>query len=108
MIGGKTSFTCQSVSGTSPFQISWYKDGNELQDSSGTRIRNLEDSSVLLIDSIKSSHSGNYTCRISNRHGYDSYTAELIVEGMLFPIQLPLILVVMFHLNIFIRSTKLD
>ena len=62
-------------------QIAWIKDGNELRDSSETRIRNLEDSSVLHIDSIKSSHSGNYTCRISNRYGHDSYTAELIVEG---------------------------
>uniref|UniRef100_T1K1W5 Uncharacterized protein n=1 Tax=Tetranychus urticae TaxID=32264 RepID=T1K1W5_TETUR len=81
VIGSKTSFFCQSLSGTPPLQIFWIKDGNELRDSTETRIRNLEDSSVLHIDSIKSSHSGNYTCRISNRYGHDSYTAELIVEG---------------------------
>ncbi|XP_053212504.1 cell adhesion molecule DSCAML1-like isoform X12 [Panonychus citri] len=36
---------------------------------------------MLIIDSIKSSHSANYTCKISNRFGYDSYSSELLVEG---------------------------
>ncbi|XP_053206679.1 cell adhesion molecule DSCAML1-like isoform X4 [Panonychus citri] len=81
VIGGKTSFTCQSLSGSSPLQITWFKDGKEIFDSSEIRIRNIEDSSLLIIDSIKSSHSGNYTCKITNRFGHDSYTTELVVEG---------------------------
>ncbi|XP_053212503.1 cell adhesion molecule DSCAML1-like isoform X11 [Panonychus citri] len=81
VIGGKTSFTCQSLTGSSPFQIVWFKNNKEIQDSIETRIRNNEDSSMLIIDSIKSSHSANYTCKISNRFGYDSYSSELLVEG---------------------------
>ncbi|XP_025016015.1 Down syndrome cell adhesion molecule-like protein Dscam2 [Tetranychus urticae] len=81
VIGGKTSFTCQSLSGSSPLQIVWFKDGIELQNPSDIRIRSIEDSSMLIIDSIKSSHSGNYTCKISNRYGSDSHSSELLVEG---------------------------
>ncbi|XP_053205971.1 peroxidasin homolog [Panonychus citri] len=36
---------------------------------------------MLIIDSIQSSHSGNYSCKISNRFGYDTFTTELLVEG---------------------------
>ena len=36
---------------------------------------------MLSISTISSSHSGNYSCRISNRFGSDSFTSELIVEG---------------------------
>ncbi|XP_053206711.1 cell adhesion molecule DSCAML1-like isoform X2 [Panonychus citri] len=81
VIGGKTSFTCQSLSGSPPLHVSWFKDGNELTDSSTIRIRTNEDSSMLIIDSIQSSHSGNYSCKISNRFGYDTFTTELLVEG---------------------------
>ncbi|XP_053206716.1 cell adhesion molecule DSCAML1-like [Panonychus citri] len=81
VIGSKTSFACQSLTGSPPLHVSWFKDGNELTDSSTIRIRTNEDSSMLIIDSIKSSHSGNYTCKISNRFGYDSFTAQLLVEG---------------------------
>ncbi|XP_053206727.1 cell adhesion molecule DSCAM-like [Panonychus citri] len=81
VIGGKTSFTCQSLFGSAPLSITWVKDGQEISDSSEIRIRNIEDSSMLIIDSIKSSHSGNYSCRISNRYGSDSYSSELLVEG---------------------------
>ena len=82
MIGSKTSFACQALIGSPPLKVSWFKDENELIDSSSIRIRTNEDSSMLIINSIKSSDSGNYTCKISNRFGYDSFTAELFVEGI--------------------------
>nr|AWV54570.1 sDscam-b3 [Tetranychus urticae] len=81
VIGGSTSFLCQKLSGSSLLQITWYKDGKEIQDSSDIKIGTIQESSILRIDSIKSSHSGNYTCKIANRYGHDSYTAELLVEG---------------------------
>ena len=81
VIGGRTSFACQSLSGSHPIQIKWFKDGKELHDSSYIRIRSNEEPSTLAIDLITSSHSGNYTCKITNRHGDDSYTTELLVEG---------------------------
>ncbi|XP_053206708.1 cell adhesion molecule DSCAM-like isoform X1 [Panonychus citri] len=81
VIGGKTSFTCQSLSGSPPLHVSWFKDGNELTDSVSVRIQSNADPSMLIIDSIQSSHSGNYSCKISNRFGYDTFTTELLVEG---------------------------
>ena len=80
-VGGKTSFTCQSISGSHPVRVTWYKDGNEIHDTSSIRIQSNGDPSILIIDSISSDHSGNYTCKMSNRFGYDSYTAQLLVQG---------------------------
>ncbi|XP_053206685.1 cell adhesion molecule DSCAML1-like isoform X8 [Panonychus citri] len=80
-LSGKTSLSCQSSSGTSPLYVTWIKDGTVLQDSSFVRIQSSNDPSMLIIDSITSSHSGNYTCKMSNRFGHDSYTTELVVEG---------------------------
>ncbi|XP_053206714.1 cell adhesion molecule DSCAM-like isoform X4 [Panonychus citri] len=81
VIGGKTSFTCQSISGSPPLHVTWYKDGNEILDSLSIRIQSNGDPSILIIDSIQSSHSGNYTCKMSNRFGQDSYTSEILVQG---------------------------
>ncbi|XP_015781640.1 Down syndrome cell adhesion molecule-like protein Dscam2 [Tetranychus urticae] len=81
IIGGSTSFICQKLSGSPPLKIVWFKDGKELEDSEDIRIVSIQDPSVLLINSIKSSHSGNYTCKISNRYGSDTYSTELLVEG---------------------------
>lgn len=83
MIGGKTSLTCQSLFGSPPLTIIWYKDGVQLTDSpsKSIRIQSMEALSALIVDSITSSSSGNYTCKISNRYGSDSYTTELLIEG---------------------------
>ncbi|XP_053206721.1 neuronal cell adhesion molecule-like isoform X1 [Panonychus citri] len=81
LIGGKTSFACQALSGSLPFNILWFKNGVEIKELSSTRIRTSEDVSVLMIDSISSIHSGNYSCKISNRFGSDVYSIELKVEG---------------------------
>ncbi|XP_053212495.1 cell adhesion molecule DSCAML1-like isoform X5 [Panonychus citri] len=81
VIGGKTSFTCQSLYGSPPLQVNWFKDGKEIGDSSFVRIKSHEDPSILIIESIQSTHSGNYSCKMFNRFGHDSYTAELFVEG---------------------------
>nr|AWV54571.1 sDscam-b2 [Tetranychus urticae] len=81
VIGGKTSFTCQSLAGSPPLLITWFKDGQQMNESASTRIRTNEDSSILIMESISSSHSGNYTCKISNRYGHDSYSSELLIEG---------------------------
>ena len=80
MIGGKTTFTCQALSGSLPLTIEWFKNDKEIKELSSTRIRTAEDYSSLVIDSIHSSHSGNYTCKISNAYGSDFYSIELKVE----------------------------
>ena len=81
VIGGKTSFACQALTGSLPLTFNWFKDGKEMKELPSTRIRANEDISTLVIDSISSSHSGNYTCKISNRFGSDAFSIELRVEG---------------------------
>ncbi|XP_053206028.1 cell adhesion molecule DSCAML1-like isoform X2 [Panonychus citri] len=81
VIGGRTSFACQSLTGSPPFTINWFKDGQSIRESNTIRIRTDEESSMLSISAISSSHSGNYSCKISNRFGSDSFTSELTVEG---------------------------
>lgn len=38
-------------------------------------------SSILMIESVTSEHSGNYTCTARNSAGVANYTAELVVNG---------------------------
>jgi hypothetical protein len=81
VIGSKSSFTCQASAGSLPLNILWFKDDKEISDSATIRIRTIEDVSNLIIESISSSHSGNYSCKIANRFGSDSSSIELKVEG---------------------------
>ncbi|XP_053206033.1 cell adhesion molecule DSCAM-like isoform X2 [Panonychus citri] len=81
VIGSKSSFTCQASAGSLPLNILWYKDNKEISDSSTIRIRTIEDFSNLIIESVSPSHSGNYTCKISNQFGSDISSLELKVEG---------------------------
>ena len=81
VIGGKTSFTCQILSGSPPLQINWFKDDKKIDNLPAIKILTNGEVSTLIIDEIKSSHSGNYTCRITNRYGHDSHSAQLLVEG---------------------------
>ncbi|XP_053206723.1 cell adhesion molecule DSCAML1-like [Panonychus citri] len=67
--------------GSLPLHFNWFRDGKEIKDLPTIKIRNSEELSTLLIDSINSAHSGNYTCKISNRYGQDSYSTELLIEG---------------------------
>ena len=81
VLGGKTSLSCQSLFGSPPLEISWLKDGKQITDSNSIKIRTIEESSILIIDSITSAHSGNYSCNISNRYGQDSFSTQLMIEG---------------------------
>ncbi|XP_025016081.1 Down syndrome cell adhesion molecule-like isoform X2 [Tetranychus urticae] len=89
VIGGKTSLACQNIEGTPPIQLNWFKDGKELSNSQSIKIRTIEDSSMLILDPISTSHSGNYTCKVSNNFGSDSYSTELLIEGPPFWITKP-------------------
>lgn len=71
---------CSASSGTSPFEIEWYKNGHKLVNFKSLRIDTLNEYSVLLIDPLVLDDNGNYTCTMSNNHGSDSYTVSLIVE----------------------------
>lgn len=80
--GEKGSALCTVKSGDSPFDFEWKKDGNTLEVSSNIAIQSVLDSSVLVIQSVTSESSGNYTCVAKNAFGSDRFTAALTVTGI--------------------------
>lgn len=75
--------TCFVAKGDTPLKISWDFDG---QNSSYSQLgmstsRIGERTSVLIIESLMASHTGNYTCTAANRAGKTNFTAALEVSG---------------------------
>ncbi|XP_035232058.1 Down syndrome cell adhesion molecule-like protein Dscam2 [Stegodyphus dumicola] len=68
-------------SGDRPIEFQWMKDGKEIKETNTVRIQSVQDYSVLLIESVTSESSGNYTCIVKNAFGSDLYTASLTVTA---------------------------
>ncbi|GFU28491.1 titin [Nephila pilipes] len=79
-IGDKTSATCLAES-KSLVKYLWKKDGEFLSERGELRLKTDEEFSILIIEPVKIEYSGNYTCMAENKHGSDSFTAELLVEA---------------------------
>ncbi|GIY30754.1 hemicentin-2 [Caerostris darwini] len=62
--GERGSAACIVRSGDIPLEFSWLKDGKDLQEINGIKIKSLTDSSVVYILSATSESSSNYTCII--------------------------------------------
>lgn len=80
--GETVSVTCTVSGGDLPINFIWllnrvpiepYQD--ILTEKRGKRI------SVLMIESVKATHNGNYTCLAENSAGAVEYTSPLIVNG---------------------------
>lgn len=74
--------TCSVVSGDEPLQISWSLHGDVISSDPsiittmiGTR------SSILIISQVGYRHSGEYTCRATNKAGTATHSATLRVNG---------------------------
>ncbi|KAM7308569.1 hypothetical protein ISCGN_012203 [Ixodes scapularis] len=81
-VQSKTSVTCIATDGTPPFAFSWLKDGVEVTTLKNIRREKKEnDYSVLIIEPVEAINSGNYTCIVKNKAGFDSHTAYLEVEA---------------------------
>lgn len=72
---------CNIASGSKPIQFEWSRNGQILTQQSGLSVDLKPSSSSLTIDSIRQEHSGNYSCRASNRFGSDSQSTFLLVKG---------------------------
>jgi len=78
---------CTASQGDRPFNITWRKDSQPLGHENGNDAPwiNVSDyapfSSILTINTVTSSHSGNYTCVVTNKAGTAEYTAQLSVTG---------------------------
>lgn len=79
--GSKVKMVCTVSSGTPPFKFVWTKDHFPLQSDDQVKISDLEDTSLVTIDSSGARHNGNYSCFVSNIHGSDTRTAAVVVKG---------------------------
>lgn len=79
--GERGSTICTIRSGDRPLSFEWRKDGQEISETSNIKIQSVPDSSILVIESVDSKSSGNYTCIVKNAHGSDQFTAVLTVTG---------------------------
>ncbi|XP_069692741.1 cell adhesion molecule Dscam2-like [Periplaneta americana] len=83
--GMRTQIMCTASQGDRPFNITWRKDSQPLGHENGNDAPwiNVSDyapfSSILTINTVTSSHSGNYTCVVANKAGTAEYTAQLSV-----------------------------
>ncbi|XP_050054045.1 cell adhesion molecule Dscam2 isoform X15 [Aphis gossypii] len=79
--GDSVQVVCTIVKGDKPLRISWNFYGEELSSNMGITTTPVSDSmNVLSIPSVGTPNRGNYTCVAKNSAGYDSFTAQLLVN----------------------------
>lgn len=80
--GGTVQITCFVAKGDSPLHISWAFDHEETSSNLGISTSRIgERTSVMIIENLMSTHTGNYTCTAENQAGETNFTAELVVSG---------------------------
>ncbi|KAG8173213.1 hypothetical protein JTE90_023106 [Oedothorax gibbosus] len=79
--GERGSVACTIRSGDTPVDFLWKKDERDIKESDGIKIQSILDSSFLVISSVSSKSSGNYTCIVKNSFGSDQYTSILKVTA---------------------------
>lgn len=79
--GERGSAVCAIRSGDTPLDFEWLKDGQVITETKNLKIQSVMESSFLVISSVTSESSGNYTCIVKNAYGSDKFTASLAVTG---------------------------
>ncbi|XP_054723241.1 hemicentin-1-like [Uloborus diversus] len=78
--GTKTSVTCTAISGSPPMEFKWHKNGHSLKMNQKTSVRMYNDYSIIFLEDVDHSSSGNYTCELLSSSGSDTYTTYLDVK----------------------------
>ncbi|KAL7050000.1 hypothetical protein ACKWTF_003934 [Chironomus riparius] len=78
--GMKAKFTA-CVSGFPIPEIEWYKNGNKLFGGDRFKLEAEKNGLLrLIINDVRDTDAGKYTCKARNKHGEDSCSAELVYE----------------------------
>lgn len=78
--GKDVSLYCE-MSGTVPFQVTWFKDKKPLMESRKYKILSEGSSATLHIMSIEASDAGQYECKVSNSIGSDTCQTSVKLRG---------------------------
>ena len=74
--------TCFVIEGDPPLLVSWFRDGQDLENDESVRVTRIDAlTSLLAISDLTSAHSGNYTCVAKNEVAAVAETAMLLVKG---------------------------
>ena len=84
--GDFAQISCVISSGDQPVKLTWSFHGHRLSqgnlNDNGIAISNIGSRmSMLVIDQVRNTHQGNYTCQASNSAGTRSHIAQLKVNG---------------------------
>ncbi|GFV73979.1 down syndrome cell adhesion molecule-like protein 1 homolog [Trichonephila clavipes] len=77
--GDQTSAMCFSGSSDTPVTFTWLKDGVKITSSTNVSVKMDEEFSVIIINPVSLSSSGNYTCTATNLHKTSSYSTILSI-----------------------------
>ncbi|XP_060838241.1 cell adhesion molecule Dscam2 isoform X12 [Rhopalosiphum padi] len=79
--GNTVQVACTVSEGDKPLRISWNFYGEDLSSDMGVSTMQVGESmNALFISSVAPSNRGNYTCVAQNSAGFDSFTAQLLVN----------------------------
>ena len=81
--GSKYSILCAVEDGVGPYTFDWWFNEQKLVLSRGMSIKNDDESSKLLMDSIGLEHSGHYQCTVGTALGNAKAEIDLDVKGEL-------------------------
>lgn len=80
--GQRFKLGCTVFSGSTPMHFEWFKDGQKIISDKQLVIRSSnDDSSDLIINSIKVEDAGTYKCEVKNDIGLDSIEVKVQVKG---------------------------
>lgn len=81
-MGDRASITCSVIKGDTPLNVKWLKNGILIDPSQRISITQVDQyNSILVIEHLSASHSGNYSCVVSNPAAEVESTQALLVNG---------------------------